>query len=104
MRFRRSTRPSDLSVVARQCIAALCVQRFCALYEIRHPAIDDFVEHLWGVATVMSENFTEWAEGFAALPASTWGDDLPGNVVAAIPLLFALTTRSSRMLLSSAVR
>jgi hypothetical protein len=79
------TRPADLSVVARQCIAAICLERFCARYGIRHPAINAFIEHLWSVASVTSEAFTEWEQGFQSLVASTWAGDLPTEVITAIP-------------------
>ena len=74
-----------LSVIGRQCIAAICVQRFCAHYGIRHPAIDAFVEHLWGVATVTSDTFTEWELAFQNLPASTWDEPLPPELLAVMP-------------------
>jgi hypothetical protein len=76
---------AKLSVIARQCIAAICVHRFCTHYGIRHLAIDAFVEHLWGVATVTPETFTAWEQGFQVLPASTWSEPLATGLLAAIP-------------------
>ncbi|MEI8257324.1 MAG: hypothetical protein WCJ30_16745, partial [Deltaproteobacteria bacterium] len=34
------------SVIARQCVAAICLRRFCARYAIRHPDIDAFIDTL----------------------------------------------------------
>jgi hypothetical protein len=67
---------SRLSVIGRQCIAAVCVERFCRHHEILSAEIRDFVEHLWGIATVDEDSFAEWEGRFQALPASTWGGDL----------------------------
>lgn len=77
---------AELSVIARQCVAAICLRRFCDRYGIRHPGVDAFVEHLWGVATVTPEMFTAWEQNFQNLPASTWGGPLPPEVLAVIPL------------------
>ena len=86
---RRTSYPPNLSVVGRQCIAAICVHRFCAHYGIQHSAIEAFVEHLWGVATVTADSFTEWENGFATLPASLSKGPLPVELRAFIPARLA---------------
>ncbi|APA68647.1 hypothetical protein [Janthinobacterium sp. 1_2014MBL_MicDiv] len=88
------TIPIDaLSIIARQCIAVTCLQRFCQRHAIEHPALTAFIEHVWKVAQVESGNFASWERGFAALPVSGMGDPWPEEVSAAIPatLLGTLT-------------
>ena len=75
----------QLSVIARQCIAAICLRRFCEKYTIAGPEIDAFVEHLWGVATVASDDFVGWEQGFQDLPASTWAGPVPESLLANVP-------------------
>ena len=74
----------QLSVIGRQCIAAICVERFCRSHGIATPLVTDFVEHLWAIATVDEDSFVEWEQRFQKLPASTWADD-SAALHAAIP-------------------
>ena len=77
--------PAELSVIARQCVAAICLRRFCERYGIVHDHIDAFVEHLWGVAVVKPESFEVWELGFQTLPAAGWGEPLPPELLEIIP-------------------
>ena len=74
-----------LSVVARQCVAVTCLERFCRHFKIQHPALIAFMEHVWKVAQVDREIFVEWESGFASLPISGHGDDWPLEIRKAIP-------------------
>jgi hypothetical protein len=74
-----------LSVVARQCVAVTCLERFCLQFQIEHPALFALVEHIWKVAKVEPENFVEWESGFALLPISGFGDDWPQDIRNAMP-------------------
>ncbi|MBB3121197.1 hypothetical protein [Pseudoduganella violacea] len=75
----------DLSVVARQCIAVTCLQRFCRRYQIAHPALSQFIDHVWKVGQADRETFVAWDMGFSALPITGLGDEWPEDVRAAIP-------------------
>ncbi|MES2016651.1 MAG: hypothetical protein V4484_09155 [Pseudomonadota bacterium] len=74
-----------LSVVARQCVAVTCLERFCQHFQIEHPALLALVEHIWKVAQVEPANFVAWESGFASLPISGLGDDWPQAIRDAIP-------------------
>ncbi|MBL8741076.1 MAG: hypothetical protein JNK04_08285, partial [Myxococcales bacterium] len=74
----------QLSVIGRQCIAAICVERFCRANGITTTLVTDFIEHLWGIATVDEDSFGEWEQRFQELPGSTWADD-SAALHAAIP-------------------
>ena len=93
-----------LSVIARQCIAVTCLQRFCRRHAIGHPALDGFIEHVWLVAQVAPGNFVSWEQGFAALAINGMGDPWPQDLRAAIPgeLLAPLMELTERVLETSA--
>lgn len=55
-----------LSVVSRQCIAVTCLERFCALHRISHPALSEFVDHVWKVTQVEPASFPAWEMAFRA--------------------------------------
>jgi hypothetical protein len=74
----------SLSVIARQCVAVTCLERFCRQYDINHPAISAFIEHVWQVAHVAPATFGEWEKGFSLLSASGFGDLWPDEVRSAI--------------------
>lgn len=74
-----------LSVIARQCIAATCLQRFCRRHDIHHPDLSTFIEHVWKVAQVRHEDFAAWERGFASLAITGMGDPWPDEVRQAIP-------------------
>ncbi|QEI05674.1 hypothetical protein FXN63_07335 [Pigmentiphaga aceris] len=76
---------NTLSVVAKQCVAVTCLERFCRQFQIEHPALFALVEHIWKVAQVEPANFVAWESGFASLPISGLGDDWPQEVQDAIP-------------------
>ena len=63
-----------LSVVGRQCVAVICLERFCRKYRLTHPAITKFIDHVWKVTQVDPETFGEWAEGFSLMPITGQGD------------------------------
>lgn len=74
-----------LSVVARQCLAVTCLQRFCGRHALHHPALAAFIEHVWKVAQLAPGAFAAWQQGFAALPINGMGDPWPDDVRLAIP-------------------
>lgn len=74
-----------LSVIARQCIAVTCLQRFCRRFDIQHPALSAFAVHVWKVAQVGPGDFAAWERGFASLPVTGMGDPWPDEVRAALP-------------------
>ena len=53
----------SFSVVARQCVAVTCLERFCQQFQIEHPALFALVDHLWKVAQVEPANFVAWESG-----------------------------------------
>ena len=73
-----------LSVIARQCIAVTCLQRFCRRFDIDHPALSAFAAHVWKVAQVGPGDFADWERGFASLAVSGMGDPWPEDVRAAL--------------------
>lgn len=74
-----------LSVIARQCIAASCMQRFCRRHGIGHPALSAFTEHVWKVAQLGPGDFAAWQQGFAFLPITGLGDPWPDDACQAVP-------------------
>lgn len=74
-----------LSVIARQCLAVTCLQRFCQRHAISHPTLSAFTEHVWQIAQVETGNFVSWEQGCAALAVNGMGDPWPEDVCAAIP-------------------
>ena len=75
-----------LSVIGKQCIAVICFERFCKKYNLNHPAITDFINHVWKVAQINPETFSEWEQGFANMPITGQGDPYPEDLKKAIPL------------------
>ena len=74
-----------LSVIARQCLAVTCLQRFCRRFDIRHPALSAFAVHVWNVAQVGPGDFAAWERGFASLAVTGMGDPWPDEVRMAMP-------------------
>lgn len=75
----------QISVVGRQCVAAICFERFCKKYRILHPAIDLFIDHIWKVTQVNPENFVDWEQGFQTMPITGQGEPYPTDLVEAVP-------------------
>lgn len=80
-----STSIDTLSLIARQCIAVTCLQRFCRRHAIGHPALSAFADHVWQVAHVERGNFLAWEQGFASLAINGMGDPWPDDVRMAMP-------------------
>ena len=74
-----------LSVIARQCIALTCLQRFCQQHALDHPALSAFTEHVWKVAQLAPGDFAAWERGFASLAVNGMGDPWPDDIRMAIP-------------------
>lgn len=74
-----------LPVIARQCLAVACLQRFCMRHAMHHPALTAFIDHVWKVAQLQAGEFAAWERGFAALPISGMGDPWPDDIRLAIP-------------------
>jgi hypothetical protein len=76
-----------LSIIARQCVAAVCFDRYCRFHKLQNSDISAFLDHLWRVGKINSpDEFGEWEEGFQMLRASGWGEPVPEDVLGAIPL------------------
>jgi hypothetical protein len=75
-----------LSVIGRQCVAVICLERYCKKYNINHPDIDLFINHVWKVTQVGPNNFSEWERGFAVMPITSQGDTYPEDLIKAIPI------------------
>jgi len=75
-----------LSVIGRQCVAVICLERFCRKYRLAHPAITKFIDHVWKVTQVGPETFEEWAQDFGSIPITGQGDPLPKDLVEVIPI------------------
>jgi hypothetical protein len=93
-----------LSVIARQCLAVTCLQRFCRRFDMDHPALSAFAAHVWKVAQVGPEDFAAWERGFASLAVTGMGDPWPEDVRAALlgPLLGTLEELVQHVLETSA--
>ena len=93
-----------LSVIARQCIAVTCLQRFCQRFDIHHPALSAFAGHMWKLAQVGPGDFAAWERGFAALSVTGMGDPWPEEVRMSVPghLLGALDELVGHVLETSA--
>ena len=93
-----------LSVIARQCMAVTCLQRFCQRFDIQHPALSAFTVHVWKVAQVGPGDFAAWERGFASLAVTGMGDPWPDEVRMAMPghLLGALEQFVQHVLETSA--
>ena len=93
-----------LSVIARQCMALTCLQRFCRRHAVQHPALSAFAGHVWELPQVGPGDFAAWERGFAALAVTGLGDPWPEDVRAAVPghLLGALEALVGHVLETSA--
>lgn len=93
-----------LSVIARQCIAVTCLQRFCQRHALHHRALSAFAGHVWEVAQVEPGDFAAWVRGFASLPVTGMGDPWPDDLRMAMPgyLLGALEQLVGHVLETSA--
>ena len=93
-----------LSVIARQCIAITCLQRFCRRHAVQHPALSAFAAHVWELPQVGPGGFSAWERGFATLAVTGMGDPWPEDVRAAVPahLLGALEALVGHVLETSA--
>ncbi|WP_332854872.1 hypothetical protein [Duganella sp. S19_KUP01_CR8] len=74
-----------LSVIARQCVAVTCLERFCLRYQINHPALSALIEHVWAVTKVEPGTFGPWEQGFASLPISGFESDWPEDICRELP-------------------
>ena len=74
-----------LSLIARQCIAVTCLQRFCWRFDMDHPALSAFAAHVWKVAQLAPGEFAAWERGFASLAVTGMGDPWPDEVSMAMP-------------------
>ncbi len=76
---------NHLSIVARQCIAVICFERYCKFHRLSHPAIDQFIEHEWQITSIHSPNdFNDWEQAFQDMPIIRQGDPSPESLVAVI--------------------
>ncbi|MGK5056430.1 hypothetical protein ACQ4WY_05755 [Janthinobacterium sp. LB2P49] len=93
-----------LSVIARQCIALTCLQRFCQQHALHHRALSAFAGHMWKVAQVEPGDFAAWERGIASLAITGMGDPWPDDLRMAIPghLLGALEQLVGHVLETSA--
>jgi hypothetical protein len=81
-----SSKIDELSVIARQCIAAICFERYCQFHKLQNPEIDAFIEHVWSITKIdKPEKFVEWEQGFQLLKASDWGKPLAKDILELIP-------------------
>ena len=80
-----SEKIDSISVVGRQCVAVICLERFCRKYGLAHPAITKFIDHVWKVTQVDRETFEEWEEGFRLMPITGQGEPFPKDLVEAMP-------------------
>lgn len=74
-----------LSVIARQCLAVTCLQRFCRRLDMDHPALSAFTAHVWKAAQLGPGDFAAWERGFASLAVTGMGDPWPDEVRMAMP-------------------
>ena len=83
---KQSRQIDQLSVIARQCVAALCFERYCEFRGLKHPDIDAFIDHVWRVATLRNpDEFCEWESGFENLRATDWCEPVAEDFLALIP-------------------
>ena len=69
---------ASLSIRAAQCLAAGMVESFSERAGYRFPALDQFIDYLWSVAS--SLDLAEWDRRGAALAITGLGDSLPDEI------------------------
>lgn len=65
----------DLSIRELQAMAALCLVQYCRAHRIRHPAIEELVEHL--LRMLISNHLPNWEREGACLDLNGRGDPMP---------------------------
>ena len=81
-----SNKIDELSVVARQCVAAVCFERYCEFHKLKSPDIDAFIQHIWDITKLEKpEMFVDWEQGFQQLKAVDWGATLTKDFLNQIP-------------------
>ncbi len=70
---------SDLSTRELQAYGAFCFQRFCEAKRIKHPYIEELIQHL--LSLLVSEALDVWERRGAALELSGRGDPVPPDLM-----------------------
>ena len=81
-----STELKQLSIVARQCVAAVCLERYCRHHRLDIPQVNALLAHIWGITTIKNpDEFVAWERGFGDLAITGLGDPIPLEVLETIP-------------------
>jgi hypothetical protein len=75
----------QLSAIERPAAALVCLHRFARTFGIHHPALAEFIEHLWGVVHVTPETWVSWAAAFDEMVILQSEDTYPADLTNAIP-------------------
>lgn len=70
----------DLSTREMQAYGALCLHRFCAAKRIKHPYIDELIQHLLSILVL--DKLDGWERHGAALKLSGRGEPVPPELTA----------------------
>ncbi|QQR55576.1 hypothetical protein IPG41_03410 [Candidatus Peregrinibacteria bacterium] len=76
---------NKLTVIGRTCVSVICFERFCNKFNISHPDIKNFIQHIWKVTQVNSNTWVEWESGFYHLTITGQGDPYNEDLINSIP-------------------
>lgn len=68
-------KPIDLSTREKQVYGALCLRRFCLAKGVKHPYIDELIEHLLSI--LITRELDMWESHGSVLELSGRGDPIP---------------------------
>ena len=79
------TGASELSLIARLCLALCCFERYCRATELQCKSIRDFVEYMWEWPLMATpENFSDWEDKATGLVRMGRGGPPPADVAAVL--------------------
>jgi hypothetical protein len=75
-----------LSIIARQCVAAVCLERYCRHHKLDIPELNALLDHIWRITSIKSpDGFVNWDRGFSDLAVNGLFDPIPPSVLDAVP-------------------
>ena len=66
-------------MTARLAVALHCFSRYCERHNLRHPAIDAFLDDLWEFPIVEHQTWDDWEKHHPALVQTALGDPWPAG-------------------------
>ncbi len=74
---------NELNTRLLQVYGAICLWKFCKVFDIRHKDIDTLLSHLVSICIVKS--LPDWEQAGVQITITGRGDGLPGDIVSIIP-------------------